>query len=78
MTRIAQHMFHRFFPLLTPLQNAEQNMTWSDGRQLSRRLVQQSNEASATEGPFAEETSDEEIDSEVVTETHHSLSCQTC
>ena len=42
-----------------------------------RRLVQQSNEASATEGPFAEETSDEEIDSEVVMETHRSLSCQT-
>ena len=43
-----------------------------------RHLVQQSNEASATEGPFAEETSDEEIDSEVVMETHHSLSSQTC
>ena len=42
-----------------------------------RRLVQQSDEASLTEGPFAEETSDEDIDSEVVTETHRSLSCQT-
>ena len=78
MTRIVQHMFHCFFPLLTPLQNAEQNMTWSDRRQLKqRRLVQQSNEAFLTEGPFAEETSDEEIDSKVVMETHHPLLCQT-
>ena len=38
-----------------------------------RHLVQQSNEASTTEGPFAEETSDDEIDSEVVMEK----SCQT-
>ena len=42
-----------------------------------RHLDQQSNEASTTEGPLAEETSDEEIDIEVVMETHCSLSCQT-
>ena len=42
-----------------------------------RRLVQQSNEAFLTEGPFAEETSDEKIDSKVVMETHHPLLCQT-
>ena len=42
-----------------------------------RRLVQQSNEASAIEVPFVEETSDEEIESEVVMKTHHSLSSQT-
>ena len=48
---------------------------WKAAKQ--RHLVQQSNEASTTEGPLAEETSDEEIDIEVVTETHCSLSCQT-
>ena len=53
-------------------------MTWNDGKQLSKEdIVQQSTVVSSTEGLFVEESSDEPIDGELLTETHRSLSCQT-